>query len=292
LKRSLQENPIMSPISLRNRLLGLALLAAPLATGTAGCATSQAAQAERGARSAPERSAQTAAEPTDSQRRARMHYEVAIDRMRTGRNPEAIGELLQAVRLDPGDANIRLALAEAYRRGGRLPETEEHLRAALAIDPAFQAAHLNLSGLYIQLERYEEAVEHAQHLVDDPTFPSPWQALTNLGWAQYSLGRLDDAARNLRLAVDYRDSYWPARLNLGILEADRGNGDAAAEHFERVLASNPGPMAEAEVRFRLAELYVAKGDKRSAIAQLHKASDLRPSGPWGKRSAEYLASLQ
>jgi tetratricopeptide (TPR) repeat protein len=277
------------------RLVAAGALAAALGAGSAGCVTSQAASGSgsRGARAMPERSGEAVDPgPTDSQRRARMHYEVAIDRMRSGRNPEAIGELLQAVRLDPADANIRLALAEAYRRGGRVAETEQHLRAALEIDPAFQAAHLNLSGLYIQLERYEEATVHAQRLLDDPTFPSPWRALTNLGWAEYKLGNLDEALRHLRLALDYRDSYWPARLNLGILAADRGDREQAVEHFERVLDAEPGPLAEAEARYRLAELYVSMGDKRRAIAQLHKASDLRPSGPWGKRSAKYLQSLQ
>lgn len=276
------------------RLLAAGVLSAALGAGSLGCASSQAAtSASRGARPGSERASESAAPgPTDAQRRARVHYELAIDRMRTGRNPEAIGELLQAVRLDPADANIRLALAEAYRRSGRVVETEQHLQAALAIDPAFQAAHLNLSGLYIQLERYEDAIVHAQHLVDDPTFPSPWQALTNLGWAEYKLGRLDAAAQHLRLAIDYRDSYWPARLNLGILAADRGDRDQAVEHFERVLTEEPGVMAEAEARYRLAELYVSMGDKRRAIAQLNKASDLRPSGPWSKRSAEYLQTLQ
>jgi Tfp pilus assembly protein PilF len=279
----------------RNPMLRLlaAGAAAVLGTGSLGCVTTHTTTGSLspGARSMPERRAEPVDPgPTDAQRRARMHYEVAVDRMRTGRNPEAIGELLQAVRLDPADANIRLALAEAYRRGGRVAETEEHLRAALAIDPAFQAAHLNLSGLYIQLERYEEATVHARHLVDDPTFPSPWRALTNLGWAEYKLGNVDDAARHLRLALDYRDSYWPARLNLGILAADRGDRDQAIDHFERVLAAEPGPLAEAEARYRLAELYVSMGDKRRAIAQLSKASDLR--GPWGKRSAEYLQTLQ
>lgn len=278
------------------RLLAAGALAAALGVGALGCASSQAANApsSRGARAMPERptSDAAAAQPTDAQRRARMHYEVAIDRMRSGRNPEAIGELLQGVRLDPADPHIRLALAEAYRRGGRNAEAEQHLRAALELDPAFQSAHLNLSGLYIQLERYEEAIGHLQRLLDDPTFPHPWRALTNLGWAEYKLGRSDEAARHLRLALDYKEDYWPARLNLGILAADRGDRDQAVEHFERVLEAAPGPLAEAEARYRLAELYVAMGDKRRAIAQLHKASDLRPSGPWGKRSAEYLQSLQ
>lgn len=277
-----------------HRILTAGALVAALGAGAVGCASSQAASASRTVEPASERRAGEAGAPelTDAQRRARIHYEMGIDRMRSGRNPEAIGELLQGVRLDPADANLRLALAEAYRRGGRLAEAEQHLRAALEIDPAFQAAHLNLSGLYIQLERYEDAVGHLEVLLADPTYPYPWRALTNLGWAEYQLGRLDDAARHLQLAVDYKADYWPARLNLGILAADRGDREQAVDQFERVLASTPNPMAEAEARYRLAELYVAMGDKRSAIAQLNKASDLRPSGPWGKRSAEYLQSLQ
>jgi type IV pilus assembly protein PilF len=276
------------------RLLAAGALAATLGAGALGCASSQASSsASRGARSMPERRAsEVDAETQETQRRARVHYEIAIERMRAGRNPEAIGELLQAVRLDPGDAHIRLALAEAYRRGGRIAESEQHLLAALEIDPAFQAAHLNLSGLYIQQERYEDSTVHTRRLLDDPTFPHPWRALTNLGWAEYKLGRFDEAARHLRLALDYKEDYWPARLNLGILAADRGDRDQAVAQFERVLAAAPGPLAEAEARYRLAELYVAMGDKRSAIAQLSKASDLQPSGPWGKRSAEYLQSLQ
>jgi Tfp pilus assembly protein PilF len=236
--------------------------------------------------------ASTAPELSVAQRRARMHYELGIERLRDGRNPEAIGELLQAVRLDPGHKGIRLALAEGYRRAGRMADTEAHLRAALEIDPQFQQAHLNLSALFIQLERYEEAVGHAQHLLDDPTFPHPWRALTNLGWAELQLGRVDAAAQHLQLALDYKEDYWPARLNLGILEVERDRRAEAIGHFERVLAAQPGPFAEAEVRYRLAEQYQALGDRDAAIAELTKAAALRPSGPWSKRSAEHLQSLQ
>src|SRR5690606_10542624 len=128
-----------------------------------------------GARTMPERVRKSATpEPTLDQRRARVHHEVAIGLMRSGRNPEALGELLQAVRFDPTDARIRLALAEAYRRAERLAETEQHLLAAIELDPDFHEAHLSLSGLYIQVGRYEEATVHARRLLEDPTFPSPW----------------------------------------------------------------------------------------------------------------------
>lgn len=273
-------------------LLPALALAAALGLTQIGCATARGS----GASGEPHASAPGAhaelSERTDAQRRARMHYEVALDRMKTGRNPEAIGELLMAVRLDPNEENLRLALAEAFRRSGRIADTETHLLAALQIDPNFHAARFNLAALYIEQERYQDALVETQRLLADPTFPRPWRALTNAGWAEYKLGRLGEAAAHLQLALDYKEDYWPARLNLGILEAERGNRAEAAAHFERVLEIPSGPYAEAEARYRLAELYLAMGDRRGAIAQLSKASTLRPSGPWGKRSAEALQSLQ
>ncbi len=46
------------------------------------------------------------------------------------------------------------------------------------------------------------------------------------------------------------------------------------------------------MRYRLAEQLVSAGDKKGAVRQLNVASDLRPSGPWSKRSAEYLKTLR
>ena len=289
-------SPLVHPrsplVSRLGTLVPAAALAVALGATQIGCATARGSGSSSSTRPSPSAESATAAEPSEAQRRARMHYEIALDRMNTDRNPEAIGELLMAVRLDPNEKNVRLALAEAFRRAGRIDDTEEHLLAALQIDPNFHAARFNLAALYIERERYEEAIAQATVLLDDPTFPRPWRALTNVGWAEYKLGRLDEAALRLRRALDYREDYWPARLNLGILEAERGNREEAVEHFERVLESPSGPFAEAEARYRLAELYLAMGDRRGAIAQLNKASTLRPGGPWGKRSAETLQTLQ
>jgi Tfp pilus assembly protein PilF len=222
-------------------------LAAALAIGSAlGCATANSpgtqsvAARPPSSRTEPQRNRLDGnREPTEPQRRARVHYQTAIDHLRQGRPPEAIGELLEAERFDPLDEEIQFALAEAYRRQGRNAETEAHLLRAIQIRPNYHQARLNLAAFYIQVERTEEAVALLNQLLADATFPSPWRALTNLGWAEYRLGRLDEAHQHLSMAVDYRPDYWPARLNLGILESERGNRAEAIEHFERVSRANP-----------------------------------------------------
>lgn len=244
------------------------------------------------ARSRPAAGKAEAEQQAEAQRRARMQYEIGVDHLQNNRSPQAIGSLLEARRWDPTSERTELALAEAYRQQGRLAEAEAHLKSALALKPGFHEASLNLSALYIQTERYQEAVPQLQKLLDDPTFPGPWRALSNLGWAEYRLGLMDDAYRHLSLAVDYRPQHWPARFNLAILEAERGNRAAAIQHFQMVLEQQPGALAEAEVRFRLAEQLESSGDRQGARRQLMTASDLEPSGPWSRRSAEYLKTLQ
>jgi Tfp pilus assembly protein PilF len=289
----------MDQMTAKLRVVTRLALAAALAVGSAlGCATARSPETQSveasppASRSAPQRNRLDGnAELSEPQKRARVHYQTAIDYLRQDRPPEAIGELLSAERFAPVDAEIQFALAEAYRRQGRDAETEAHLLRALQIRPNYHEARLNLAAFYIQVERTEEAVPLLNQLLADATFPSPWRALTNLGWAEYRLGRLDEAHQHLSLAVDYRPEYWPARLNLGILEGERGNRAEAIQHFERVLEGKPSALAEAEVRYRLAEQLVSLGDKKGAVRHLTVASDLRPNGPWSKRSAEYLKTL-
>lgn len=269
--------------------------AAALVAALSACASTGSPERSSKPVGRPAQSSKNAAateELTDAQRRARMNYEVGVDQLRQGRSPQAIAALLESERMDPANERTQLALAEAYRQQGRNRETEVHLLRALQVKPQYHQATLNLAALYIQTERYEESIPHLQRLLDDPTFPGPWRALTNLGWAEYRLGRLDDAHRHLTLAVDYKPNHWPARLNLGILEAERGNRAEAIQHFQRVLEQQPGASAEAEARYRLAEQLESAGDRKGAVRQLTTAREIEPSGPWTQRSAEFLKTLQ
>lgn len=224
--------------------------------------------------------------------RARAHHSSGAMHLREGRIALAIRELRAAEQLNPRDKWIQLGLAEAYRRRNLSEDAERHLLEALAIDPSFQEARLTLSGLSIQMERYPEAVEHAQLLIDDPTFPKPWEALSNKGYALMKLDRRAEAREALELALEYNARYWRAHLNLGILDAQEGKRLDAMERFERVLGLGAGPLAAAEVNYRMAEIYLSLGNRERAVEHLVAASSQQPSGAWGKRSEDTLKGLR
>lgn len=229
---------------------------------------------------------------SDNERRGRSHYGVAMNHMKEGRNGIAIRELQAAQALVPNDPWIDLSLAEAYRLKAKSAEAEQHLKRALQIRPDFHAAKLNLSALYIYTQRYDEAIQLSKELLDDATFPVPWKALTNQGYAYHRLGRNAEARAALEQALEYHQNFWPARLDIAILDETERRHLEALDGFEKVLALKPGPVAEAEAHYRTATIYMSLGNRAKALHHLTVASETRPNGEWGKRSADYLRRLR
>jgi len=216
---------------------------------------------------------------------------VGIDYLANGSVPMAVRELQQSHELNPDDPVTVHWLGEAYRRRGLSDKAYEYFHMALAQIPADPDLRLNLTGLCVQQERFEEAIEHSQFLIDDPTFNTPWKALTNKGWAELKLGRLVQARLSFGEALAFRPTYWPARLNLGILDAQEGHQLEAIGNFEKVLERDVGPSAEAEANYRLGETYVALGRREKAVHYFKLAAEGAPYNRWGQQSEEYLKLL-
>jgi len=233
-------------------------------------------------------------------RRALAHRDLGADHLAHGDNALALRELLLSEEINPKDPMTQSGLAEAYRRQGHVAEAEQHWLRAIELATrqgssgrsTIQLARLNLSSLYVQMERYPESIEQSKLLANDPTFAAPWIALSNEGWAEYKLGQTEQARQTLGLALQYKENFWRALLNLGILEADTGHQGEALPLFNRALAQKPGPLAEAEINYRIAEIYVSMGQRERALRHLTAAVQTKPSGEWGKRSEEYLKILR
>ena len=225
-------------------------------------------------------------------KRATSLLDIGADHLANGRPGMALREFLRAEQLDPRNPRIHYGLGEAYWARNRLEDAERHFRHALELVPEHHDSRMTLSALLIRLERYEEAAEEARILVDDPTFPTPWRALANQGWAELQLGDATAARASLEEALSLFPSYWPATLSLAILETQAGRPLEAVGLFQELLAVNPGPAAESEVNYRLAELYVSLGKHRRAMSHLTASVASQPEGPWAKKSEEYLKLLR
>ena len=258
------------------RPTAVSTLALAVVLGLAGCASSGKQQQEA----------------EHQARLATSHLNLGADHMQQGRAALALREFRTAASYDPLDPRIQSALGEAYLFQGKQEEAEQHFLRALEVHPEHHDARLNLSALYILQGRYEEAIAACQTLLDDPTFPGPWRALANRGWAEYRLGRAVQARESLELAREYASNYYPAMLSLAVLEAEEGHRLEAIGLLQEVIELEPGPSAESEANYRLAENYIALGKRKRAVGYLTAAVARAPEGEWAKRSEEYLKLLR
>lgn len=251
---------------------GMLLAAAPLTTG---CATTS-----------------KQAKAAEDARRAASRLDIGADHLKQGRAALALREFMAAEQGDPNNPRIQYALGEAYLAQGKREDSERHYRRSLELSPEFHDARLSLSVLLILEERYAEASAECEQLLDDPTYPSPWSALANLGFSELKQGRLGVARKHLELAREYRKEYWPATLSLSQLELQEGHRLEAIALLREVLELEPGPAVEAEANYRIAEIYISLGRREQAVGHLSAAVSQTPDGLWGRRSEEYLKLLR
>jgi type IV pilus biogenesis/stability protein PilW len=234
-------------------------------------------------------------EMTEDERKrdqARARRDLGIDYLSKGQNAIALRELVFAVKANPDDPATQLWLGEGYRRQGHDDLALGAMTEAVRLEPTYQVAHNNLSAFYIQLEDYENAVKHAQVLIDDPLYGQPWKAFSNRGYAQMKLGRIAEARESLETATEFRKDFWPASLNLGLLERDAGNKLKAVKHFQRVIKHPVGHGPRAEASFHIAQILVSIGHREKAIKYFTASAQNDPDGRWADQSRDYLKILR
>jgi tetratricopeptide (TPR) repeat protein len=190
--------------------------------------------------------------------------------LEAGRVAEAIGRLLEAVRLVPDDAALQNELGSAFLRGGRLPDAVAALRKSIALAPsadAYSNLGIAMQGggdddgaiasfreaaslspeltvaqarlgdlLFDKGERTEAATAYAAAATSAPT--------TSLGrvcraMALYAEARLPEAEEELRrLISDDPSNIVPYSL-LGRSLQERGCFDEAAQAFEKAIEVAP-----------------------------------------------------
>jgi tetratricopeptide (TPR) repeat protein len=233
---------------------------------------------------------------------------IGLVRSLLGRGLDAAAkeEVERAIRLDPGDLELRALAAESCDRLGEAIEAIEHLRVALAGSPDHLelnrrlAALLTRSGdrggaitcwrrvaaqdadedldaltaLGIELSRdgqHEDALETLRQVV--ARAPGMSAAHANLGMALLTAGRLDESVEASLRALELDESSAQAYCGLGLAYQKLNRLAEAAQAFtatEQLAPESPaGPL-------NLALALDALGDREEARLALLRAAAIAP----------------
>ena len=223
-----------------------------------------------------------------------------------GKQEEANGFLVKAVRLRPNVAEARTALATNLLALRHADEAELQFKKVVQMEPHSYDANHNLGEFYIQSGKVASAIpflKHAQELD-----PAAYNNGYDLALALEQTGRLDDAREQLQALISLRDSAELHSL-LGEVEEKSQNYVSSATQYEQAARMDPSepnildwgaelllhqtfaPAIEvfragtqrfpqsAQLHSGLGIAFYGAGQMDDAVHAFFRASDLTPSDP-------------
>lgn len=153
---------------------------------------------------------------------------------------------------------------------GWLDEALKEFKKAIELDPNSAHAYDNLASVYVEKQQFREALD--AYLVALRLEPDSATAHYNLA-CFLSAHALDFAISEYQAAIEHEPGYPDAHLNLGLTYADAGRPEDAARELKTAIELDP---ADALPRHELAGLQMDEGDYRAAIGQLRDVTRLEP----------------
>jgi Flp pilus assembly protein TadD len=162
--------------------------------------------------------------------------------------PSAIDYLSKALRSQPEDATALNSLGAALEADAQFAEAVEQFRHALRVQADYRDARYNLANaLAAQGQMEEAAANFRQVLFGDRSDVTVRQhlveALTQLGGAAFSGGRVEEAARYYRELVELEPGNADLHNNFGILLVRSGDMRGGIDQFEAALKADPNHQA-------------------------------------------------
>ena len=175
----------------------------------------------------------------------------------------------QILALNAESAEADMLAGEAYDEMRDHEDAIQQFRNAVKADPKVPGVHFGLGYLLWAQSQYEEAAEQFQLEVENS--PNDAESIAYWADANVRLNRADAARPLVEKALQLNVRQELPWLDLGILDAEAGNNDAAFHDFQTAEKIAP---SDVQVHWRLARLYQSLGKRTEAQAEFAKTKSL------------------
>ena len=197
-------------------------------------------------------------------------------------------KLLEAVKLDPENADIHHELALAYRGIQEYQFSLRHFSKAVLLRPGFSEAHNNRGTVYLILGKWDLAIDCFEKAISNIAYKTPHFAYNNLGMAFFNKKDYDRAIASYLRAIELFPSYIVGYTNLGLAYEQVRRWEEAVDAYKKAIKYGPDyPTAH----FNLGRLYLELGKQGEGVKELKLALELDPEGPIGRKSEKLLGGL-
>ncbi len=185
--------------------------------------------------------------------------------------PPSVSELEAAIKRDPSNSKLHVALGLAYWERNDYPRALTAFRRAVQAGPRSAEAHNWLGVALSEKADFPGAIAAFRKAIAlDPKYG---RAYTNLGAALVRSSDFAEAAVVFQQALSLEPNSLAAHMNLGLALREKGDPEGALEHLRRVAAGDP---TNAGVQYELGQTLRQSGDLAGAIAAFERAIEIEP----------------
>ena len=201
---------------------------------------------------------------------------------------KGLAKLLEAVKLDPDNAELNHQTAVVLRNLGKYELSLKYFERALALKPKYPEARNNLGTLYLVMGKWDKAIVCFKEAVSDVLYNSPQFAYNNMGYAYFKKGDYDKAIESYKLALRSSHSYTLCYSNLARAYEAKGELEEAVAAYKQCVFYFPKDSA---AHLGLAKVLLSLGKKKEAKEELNLTIWADPAGPQAKEAREKLKGI-
>jgi tetratricopeptide (TPR) repeat protein/predicted AlkP superfamily phosphohydrolase/phosphomutase len=203
---------------------------------------------------------------------AEAYFNLGVVANLTGSHGQALSMFKRSVELRPDYDESRINLANEYLRRGNFEQARIHLEIATEINPASPEAWYLLGKTWQGMRDNDRAAEYYRRTIDRS--PGFGPARISLSVLLVGKGQLEEAKHVLEGGLEHGHELHLIHTNLGIIEKQMGNLEAAEKHFKSALEIDEYYLA---AYFDLVDLYIAEDEKGRALKLLDEVLRVDPA---------------
>jgi len=186
---------------------------------------------------------------------------------------KAVAANLDALRIDPYQAEVRMSLAVMYSGQGRNDDAVAELKRVMDLQPGNDNAHRLLSGIHIDLGDWDAAIAEAKQAA--ALRPSYWRNHSHLGFTYFRAGNYEEAARAYARVIELQPDNVRGYQALGTVLQAAGRNDEALKQYDKALSIRPSARTYSNV----GTLHFWGGNHQKAADAYERALGLAPNDP-------------
>lgn len=170
------------------------------------------------------------------------YIDLALGYIREGQTEEAKQPLVDALKIDPGSADVNGMIAYVFQLEQNYKDADEYFKKALVLDPS-NSRILNNYGVFLfSQNRLDESKKYFLKALDDPFYSERSMVFENIGLVDLQQNNLVKAEDNFRQALLLKRTRVVSILGLAQVYYQKKNYPTALNYYN----SYAGMMGEAQ----------------------------------------------